>query len=287
MGTERRYGTLIPHGEGGMATVYQGYDAQLGRHVALKFLHRDDPLWQQRLLREARLQARLHHPGICRVYDVGTAPDGRLYIAMEWIDGEELDAVARHLPLSARLDLIRQTASAVGAAHAAGLLHRDLKPSNILVRRPPADAEEHPASDVAVVDFGLAWSMAAQPLTQQGTLLGTPSYAAPELLRGMRTLWGPTLDVYGLGATLFHLIAGRPPFEGEELVHVMHAVLRDPAPDVREFAPETPHALASVVARCLEKAPTLRYPTMAALAADLTRAERAARAPRPRGARAV
>ncbi|MEM6456514.1 MAG: serine/threonine-protein kinase [Acidobacteriota bacterium] len=284
----RRYGTLVPHGEGGMATVYQGHDAQLGRHVALKFLHRDDPFLQRRLLREARLQARLHHPGICRVYDVGTSPDGRAYIAMEWIDGEELDAVALHLPLTMRIDLIRQTALAVSAAHAAGLLHRDLKPSNILVRRPPADASQHPASDVAVVDFGLVWTAEREPLTQLGTMLGTPAYAPPELLRGTRARWGPPVDVYSLGATLFHVLAGRPPFEGRELVHVMRAVLRDPAPDVREFAPETPRALASVVARCLEKAPALRYPTMAALAVELTKVQQSLAASprtRPRPAR--
>ncbi|MEM6454805.1 MAG: serine/threonine-protein kinase, partial [Acidobacteriota bacterium] len=263
----------MPRGLGGMSTVFEGYDRALGRRVAIKFLRSDDPAMQLRLLREARLQARLHHPGICRIHDVG-ASTGQPFIVMEWIDGDELDVAAADQPLATRIAWVRQAASAVRAAHAAGLLHRDLKPSNVLVRRAPAS----PAARIVVFDIGLVWTPDAEPLTEEGIVMGAPAFAAPELLRGERARWGPALDVYGLGATLFHLTAGRPPFDGAHDIDVLRSVLREPAPDVRDHAPDAPDALARLLTRCLDKDPDRRPASMAALIDALDRAARAASA---------
>ncbi|MEM6454731.1 MAG: protein kinase [Acidobacteriota bacterium] len=271
--THPRYGTLAPRGAGGTSEVYEGYDRSLRRRVALKFLRRDEPTLHARLLREARLQARLHHPGICRIYDVGLS-DERPFISMEWIEGRELDVAAASASLEQRVAWVQQAADAVMVAHQAGLLHRDLKPANILVRDPDPqiDRDAPHTQDVVVVDFGLAWTAHEEQVTLAGSYLGTPAFAAPELLRGARETWGPTLDVYGLGATLFAVLTGRPPFDGTE-IEVLRASLETPAPDVRDHAPEVSAALAAVVARCLDKSPSARYPSVRAFSSALAQAQ--------------
>jgi len=155
-------------GRGGMGTVYQATDRRLGRPVALKFIHGDDRGMIQRFLQEARAQARLDHPHICKVYEVGTV-DGKPYIAMELIAGQTLDRTCARLTMTEKLQLLKDAAEAVHAAHAQGVIHRDLKPSNIMVERLP-DGRLRPV----LMDFGLAReSGAAQGLTESGAVMGT------------------------------------------------------------------------------------------------------------------
>jgi serine/threonine protein kinase len=156
------FDTAIPIGAGGMGEVLKAWDPELGRWVALKYLRHDDPELVERLLREARAQARVDHPGICQVYAVGE-DDGRPYVAMQYVEGRHLDEAAEGMSLEQKVLLIKQVAEAVQAAHAAGLIHRDLKPSNILVAE-DADGEPRPY----VLDFGIAQEREVARLTVSG-----------------------------------------------------------------------------------------------------------------------
>jgi len=249
-------------GRGGMGIVCRGRDVVLHRDVALKFLRSDDPAQVERFLREARVQARLDHEHVCRVYDVGEL-GGMPYIAMQLVGGRTLRDVAAELPLSRKIELVEQAASAVHAAHASGLIHRDLKPSNILVER-VADG----ATKAYVVDFGLAREIDQGSTVTRG-LLGTPAYLAPEQARGDRNV-DVRADVYGLGATLYEVVTGRPPFEGS-MAEVLAAVLeREPIPP-RELDRAIPVELETIICKCLEKDPRRRYESAQALADDLRR----------------
>jgi serine/threonine-protein kinase len=259
-----RYTLLEPLGAGGMAEVVRAYDEQLQRHVALKFLHIQHPALTERLLREARLQARVEHPNICRVYDAGEL-DGRPYIAFQLVDGPTLDRASPGLRLEEKVLLARKAAEAVHAAHRLGLIHRDLKPSNILVEK--TEEGWHPL----VTDFGLAKEVAAPSLSVTGSITGTPHYMAPEQVRGDGHAVDRRTDVYGLGATLYELLCGRPPFEGEAAVDVMVKVLADEPPSPRILRPSIPRDLETIVLKCLEKNPDRRYESARALAEDLGR----------------
>ncbi|MEW6757200.1 MAG: protein kinase [Acidobacteriota bacterium] len=259
-----RYTLLEPLGAGGMAEVVKAYDESLQRHVALKFLHIQHPALTERLLREARLQARVEHPDICRVYDAGEL-DGRPYIAFQLVDGPTLDRASSELRVEEKVLLVRRVAEAVHAAHRLGLIHRDLKPSNVLVEK--TEEGWHPF----VTDFGLAKEVAAPSLSVSGSITGTPHYMAPEQVRGEAHAVDRRTDVYGLGATLFELLCGRPPFEGDSAVDVMVKVLADEPPPPRSLRPSIPRDLDTIVLRCLEKDPDRRYDSARALAEDLGR----------------
>ncbi|MEW5764914.1 MAG: protein kinase domain-containing protein [Acidobacteriota bacterium] len=259
-----RYTLLEPLGAGGMAEVVKAYDQQLQRNVALKFLHIQHPALTERLLREARLQARVEHPDICRVYDAGEL-DGRPYIAFQLVDGPTLDRASSELRLEEKVLLLRRVAEAVHAAHRLGLIHRDLKPSNVLVEK--TEDGWHPY----VTDFGLAKEVAAPSLSVSGSITGTPHYMAPEQVRGEVHAVDRRTDVYGLGATLFELLCGRLPFEGDAAVDVMVKVLADEPPAPRSLRPSIPRDLDTIVLRCLEKDPNRRYESARALAEDLGR----------------
>ncbi len=250
-------------GEGGSAYVYQAYDPRLERRVALKVLKLPSPEWVVRLKHEAMLQARLHHPGIAQIYDVGEA-EGRTYLALQFIPGTTLGEAAPSLGLEARVRILAQAADAVHAAHRQGLIHRDLKPSNLLLARDEA-GQPWPY----VVDFGLARLWEGQSLTAPGQVLGSPSYMAPEQAQGREV--DPRTDVYGLGATLFELLTGRAPFEGKDVISVLMKVVQEEAPSPAQFNPGVPADLAAVVLRCLEKDPARRYPSAAHLRDDLHR----------------
>jgi len=199
-----RYEIERPLGHGAMAVVDLAHDHELGRHVALKRLAENlarDPDLRERFLREGRLAARLGHPNIVRVYDVGEA-DGRPYIAMEHVDGETLaDLLARRGKLSAAETegLGAQAARALVAAHAAGLVHRDVKPQNLLLRRDGV---------LKLGDFGIAVGLEGTRLTMAGTVLGTAAYLAPEQARGEHVTGAA--DVYALGLVLVEMLTGTP-----------------------------------------------------------------------------
>ena len=198
-------------GHGGMGIVYRALDTRLHRTVALKMLLAGPyarPGERERFLREAEAAAGLRHPNIVQVYDVGNH-DGRPYFTMEFVEGGSLAQQLSGTPLPSRqaAELLATLASAMEAAHRSGIIHRDLKPSNILLT-----ADGTPK----VADFGLARRQErGAGLTVSGAPLGTPSYMAPEQARGLTHAVGPPLDVYSLGAILYELLTGRPPFRGE------------------------------------------------------------------------
>jgi eukaryotic-like serine/threonine-protein kinase len=250
-------------GSGGGGFVWRAHDPRVGRDVALKFLRVEDARLAARLLREAQAQARIDHPNVCKVYDVGSL-DGRPYIVMQFCDGKTLDDAAPAMTLEARAAVMRDVADAIHAAHRLGLVHRDLKPGNVLVE------ETDGAFRPYVVDFGLARELEAPGITTTGMVVGTPAYMAPEQARGDAAVDRRT-DVYGLGATLYHLLTGRAPFGGDSAVGVMLQVLHDEPAPPRKLAPSLPLDLETIALTCLEKEPGRRYPSARAVADDLGR----------------
>ncbi len=256
-------------GQGGMGAVYLARHAGLDRPVALKVLLDDgsDPEIHARFAAEAKNVARLRHPGIVSIFDVGEA-DGRRFIAMEYIEGEPLDRLiaAKRPPVRWSLGIARDVARAIAHAHDAGVVHRDLKPANVLVRQ-VADGSSEPI----VVDFGLALGGSTSRLTRVGDVLGTPAYMSPEQAGGEPDEVGPPTDVYAIGATLYECLTGRPPFSGERPIQVLHDVLlREPRPP-RELDPRIHADAETIVKKAMEKEPERRYRSAAALADDLGR----------------
>lgn len=250
LGRFRLGGTI---GTGGMGRVHEAHDPHLQRTVAVKVLHADDPVSVRRFLREARIQGSLSHPGICPIYEAGEA-DGTPYIVMRRIPGRPFDEVAAELSVEQRLRLMAQVADAVHVAHREGLIHRDLKPGNILV-----EPKDDGAMAASVLDFGLARGVSERMLTRAGEGFGTPGYMAPEQIRGNGDLDRRT-DVYALGATLYRVLASRPPTteSGPGL-----------APSLRRLG--IPREVEAIVFRCLESDPDRRYGSARALADDLRR----------------
>jgi serine/threonine protein kinase len=247
-----------------MAVVDLARDVELDRPVALKRLAenlaRDDEL-HARFLREARLAARLAHPNVVRVYDVGEH-EGRPFIAMEYVEGETLaDLLARRgpLPPDEVAVLGMQICSALEAAHTAGLVHRDVKPHNLLLGKD---------GQLKLGDFGIAFGLGGTRLTMAGTVLGTAAYLAPEQARGEEVT--PAADIYALGAVLYELLAGRPPRTPSSVAELAEATEILPPPGA-------PPALAGVVMRCLESEPKRRPGS----AAEVGRALAAARPDAP------
>lgn len=252
-------------GAGGMAEVYRAYDPTLNRAVALKFLRETDREHLARFLREARAQAQIGHENICDVYESGII-EGRPFIAMRCIEGTTLAEAALRMSVDEKVAVMTEVAEAVHAAHRTGLVHRDLKPNNIMVE-PKPDGGWHPW----VLDFGLARDSSMDTMTTIGTVVGTPPYMAPEQARAERTKIDRRTDVYSLGATLFDILTGRPPFVADSAVDVMMKVVTEEAPSLRALDPSMPEDLDTIVRKCLEKDPQRRYDSARALAEDLRR----------------
>jgi tRNA A-37 threonylcarbamoyl transferase component Bud32 len=260
------YEILEPLGRGGMGIVYKARDRRLGRVVALKFIIGADPNRTMRFLQEARAQARIDHPHVCKVYEAGEA-GGKAYIAMQFINGQRLDEAAQGMSLPEKVQAMKEIAEAIHEAHRLGIIHRDLKPSNIMVER-GEDGRCFPA----VMDFGLAYDMGqGHGLTETGALMGTPSYMAPEQARGEVRSIDRRSDVYSLGATLYELLAGVAPFIGTTPVGTLQKVLHEEPPAPRTHAPHLPRDLETLVLKCLSKEPERRYDSARALAEDLGR----------------
>ncbi|HET9794122.1 MAG TPA: protein kinase [Thermoanaerobaculia bacterium] len=251
-------------GEGGMGRVFEAVDRQLGRTVALKCIRGDDADLIARFLQEARAQARIEHENVCRVFQAGES-GGQPFIAMQFLRGRSLGAEERSLTLEQKVLIMRDVAAALQAAHRIGIIHRDLKPANIIVERTEAGGVH-----AFVVDFGLARDVEEGGLTMTGSLAGTPSFMSPEQARGDRQAVDRRSDVYSLGATLYAILAGRPPFEGESTFDVLTKVVQeDPAP-LASVVPGVPPDLATIVMKCLEKDPAMRYPSARELSEDLS-----------------
>jgi serine/threonine protein kinase len=268
--TQREFGDydlLAEIARGGMGVVYRARQKGLNRVVALKMIlagrlaNQDD---LQRFLTEAEAAARLQHPNIVAVHEVGQV-EGQFFFSMEYIAGPSLTQRLADGPLPGRVAAryVRRTARAVHYAHRQGILHRDLKPSNILL---DADDEPH------VTDFGLAKKLGCDSgQTRSGAVMGTPSYMSPEQAAGRIKELGPACDVYGLGAVLYELITGRPPFRSDTpLDTLMHVMDREPVPP-RLLNPKVDRDLETICLKCLEKDPRHRYPSAEALADDLER----------------
>jgi WD40 repeat protein len=258
------YQLLQEIARGGMGIVYRARQQKLDRIVAVKVLAAGDFAtagMQRRFRAEAEAAARLNHPGIVAIHDVGES-DGLPWLSMDWVDGPNLAELAREHPLPAleAAAYVRAVAEAVQHAHDHGVLHRDLKPSNVLL-----DPETGPR----VTDFGIARRVGAAELTRTGEMLGSPGYAAPEQALGGRA--DARTDVYGLGALLYHLLTTRPPFQGPTLDSVL-LQLRDAEPvPPRRLNPSIPRDLEIICLRCLHKDPTQRYPRSCDVAEDLDR----------------
>ena len=220
-----RYRDLAFLGSGGMATVYRAYDPTLARTVALKLIRGDDPQFADRLMVEARAQARIEHEHVCRIYEVGEE-GGRPYIAMQFVEGGTLKDWRDEFSLEQKLKIMKEVAEGVHAAHRVGFIHRDLKPANVMVER-AGDGGFVPY----VMDFGLAREAAAPGLTATGVVMGTPWYMSPEQARGDSKALDRRSDVYSLGATLYELLAGSPPFDSDSSIDVLVKLLsHDPVP---------------------------------------------------------
>jgi uncharacterized RDD family membrane protein YckC len=247
-------------GRGGMGVVYLAHDRALDRRVALKVVlpKRGDDLALERFFREARAQAKLASPHVVPIHFIGRAGPAA-YFAMELVPGEALEAV---LDRGEKLDaercrrLMIEVARGLAAAHAAGFIHRDIKPSNLLL-----DASGH----VKIADFGLAkpLSKAGGSLTGQGVVLGTPMYMAPEQTRGEPV--DHRADMYALGCSFFHLLAGTPPYDGDNAIELLSKHFTAPVPSVRSRVRDVPPALARVLERLMQKEPAARFESYEAL----------------------
>ena len=243
---------LILHlvGAGGMGEVYKAEDQETGQHVALKtLLERREEAGAARFAREARILSELSHPQIVRYLAHGTLPSGKPYLAMEWLEGEDLSArLSRgRLALAESVALGIQVADALGFAHAQGVVHRDLKPSNIFLTGGQIEG-------VKLLDFGIARLGALSRVTKTGTRMGTPRYMAPEQARASQRL-DARVDVFSLGCVLFECLTGEPAFTGVHFTSVLARILFDEPPRLREKRPEVPAALSHLIGRMLAKWP--------------------------------
>jgi hypothetical protein len=264
-------------GRGAMGVVYQAQDVQLKRIVAIKQLlvgGQASADQRARFRTEAEAVAKLAHPHIVQVYQAGEH-DGQPFIVLEFVPGGSLhqQTAGRAQPVREAVKLVLLLARAVHAAHRAGVIHRDLKPGNVLLA-PPAD---EPALNTfwgcpRITDFGLARLCdGAEGVSLSGTVLGTPSYMAPEQAEARAKAVGPHTDVWALGVMLYELLTGRLPFRADSVWGTIKQVCGEEPPPLRALRPEVQEALAAVVERCLQKKPEDRYPTVAALADDLKR----------------
>ena len=255
-------------GRGGMAEVFVARDRLLDRPVAVKILFAEyakDPLFVERFRREAMSAASLNHPNIVGVYDWGQV-DTTYYIAMEYVQGRTLaEILQKHERLSVlqACDIALDIASALSSAHTAGVAHRDIKPANVIV-----SATGH----VKVADFGIARAIGAaveQGLTQTGAVMGTATYFSPEQAQGAQP--DPRSDLYSLGVIMYEMLAGEPPFTGENAIAIAYKQVHDVPVPLRTKNPEISPAFSAIVMKCLAKDRERRYPTALALADDLRR----------------
>lgn len=296
--TGPRYKALSEIGHGGTGRILKAHDQELDRPVALKLLLRHTPATEARFVREALFTARLQHPSIVPVYDTGHLPGGEPFYAMKLVSGRAFSEVIEEAgSLDQRLALLPHVlavAEAIAYAHSVGVLHRDIKPHNILLGpfgetvvvdwglakdvlsdedpvpadTPPRDVDTAPTGG-ATGDEHSAGGPSKPTLTEAGAIVGTPPFMAPEQAAGLPT--DPRADVYALGAVLYHLLAGHPPYRGRGFQEVVEAVRKGPPPPLERLAKAAPKDLLAIVQKAMARAPSDRYPTAKELADELRR----------------
>ncbi len=256
-------------GRGGMGVVYKARQLGLNRLVALKMILSGDFAEESELVRfrlEAEAVARLHHPGIVQVYAIDEV-DGKPYFCLEFVGGGSLQKklAGNPQPPGEAAELVEKLARAMAYAHEHHIIHRDLKPANVLLTE---------AGEPKVADFGLAKKLDDQDgRTQSGSILGTPSYMAPEQAGGSKNV-GPAADVYSLGVILYEMLTGRPPFKGATVLDTLELVRSQEALPPSRLQPKLPRDLETICLKCLHKDAPRRYTTAADLADDLGRYQR-------------
>lgn len=263
-----QYQILREIGRGGMAVVYEAYQPSLTRRVAIKVLQAHlaaDAAFVDRFLLEARAAARLEHPNIVAIYEVGEW-SGYYFIAMRELTGESLHSLIQHngrLSLDRTIAILSQVASALDYAHSHGVIHRDIKPANIIV-----GVDDH----ATLTDFGIAKLMEGRHLTQTGAMMGTPEYMSPDQAIGKPV--GPSSDIYSLGIVFYQMLTGRVPFQADSTPVILYKHVYEQPGSVRTYAPGLPTGVDSVLARALAKDPEQRFRTagefVAAMQAVLT-----------------
>lgn len=254
-------------GKGAMAEVYRAFHPNLNRHVAIKRLRsflaeQTDML--DRFQREAQNIAGMDHPNIVKVYDFDKL-DSMYYMVMEFIDGEPLKDVLKQfekkdesLPILEAVQIGRDVGDALAYAHAREIVHRDIKPANVMLER---------SGRIVLTDFGLARLLSGPQFTSTGTIVGTPSYMSPE--QGTGNTGDARSDIYSLGAMLYELLTGDPPFSGETPIAVIYKHINAPVPPIRELNPNIPEGLEQVILRAMAKKPEARYANAGEMVEDL------------------
>ena len=253
------YRIISQLGQGGMGVVYTATDPRLKRTVAIKLLPPDltrDETAKQRFLQEAQAASALDHPNICTIHEINETPDGQLYLVMAHYEGETLkERIGKGpLELNDAIDIATQVGEGLAKAHAAGIVHRDIKPANLMVTED---------GTVKILDFGLAKLAGSEGVTQTGTTVGTVAYMSPEQARGQQV--DHRTDIWSLGVVLYEMLAGTPPFAGENLLSLSNAIV-DGEPSLLTGASSSAHG---VVTKALSKDKEKRYLSVTDLLAEL------------------
>ncbi|HJX63212.1 MAG TPA: protein kinase [Polyangia bacterium] len=292
-----RYHIKRLRGEGGMGRVYEAEHIEIGKRVAVKVLHpaySRTPDLVERFRREARAASRIEHPNVVNVTDFGTTPEGSLFFVMEYIEGIELGLLIHRegpLAINHALRITEQMCAALQAAHDAGVIHRDLKPENILLvgpagaRTPSGHGVQSPPEGVAaapelvkVLDFGIAKSdeiddspRVGKRLTRPGVAMGTPEYMAPEQAAGHPA--DPRSDIYAVGSILYEMLTGIPPYDGENVMEILHKKANQPPQPILELRPDVPAPVVALVEKAMARDPGARPQSMAELAREIHEVE--------------
>lgn len=256
-------------GQGGMSSVYRAYDPKLRRDVAVKIIHphlSENPKFIRRFEEEAAAVARLRHPNIRQVFDSGH--DGEtFYMVLEFLPGETLREQLNHytdkrqlMPLTDVIVIIQQICTAVAFAHKNGVIHRDIKPSNVIIST---------QGEAVLTDFGIAKMVGIEEFTATGAVIGTAAYISPEQTQGEGV--DHRTDIYAIGAMLYEMVSGAPPFQADSVMSLMMKHINEPVPDLRQKVPSLHPKMIAIIEKALAKDPAQRYQTADKLAAELSR----------------